>query len=473
MISTYYCNQPLTYHDTIMRALSVTDHVFLLLESKKQPMNVAGISIFEIPADADEAYIETLITSITKHSTPEFPFNQVLYKGFFWQESSNFDLSQHFFWHELGEKNSFDDFLAYIAEKHSEVLPKDRPLWQCHLVSNIAPEQVGGLARFAIYFKLNHVLADGVGAMRLWQSCLMTTPNEPAIPFWAIKKTKRTQNSKARQKPRLSTIFKDQAKSLVPVCHALKERFASRNLPDFVSSFDAPASVLNQRISHHRHISTHTFNKTRFERIARTLSTPALPITTNDVILATCAGALRQYLHTHSTLPTKPLIGFVPVSLRKDDSVAGNQLSFLLANLGTTLDNAKERLLIIAKSMQDGKNRFAKLNTTEIINYSLAIYGAFGLNLATGLLPKKQAFNLIISNIPADNDRLYFGQARLSAMYPASVLFDGQALNITLANYANRIDMCLIACQDTLSHLDTLPTFLAMALDELEYAVFG
>lgn len=217
-----------------MRTLSVTDHIFLLLESKKQPMNVAGISIFEIPADADKSYIKTLTTNITKHSTPEFPFNQVLYKGFFWQNSSNFDLNQHFFWHELGEKNSFDDFLAYIAEKHSEVLPKDRPLWQCHLISNITSEKAGGLARFAIYFKLNHVLADGVGAMRLWQSCLTISPNEPAIPFWAIKKIKLTQDSQARQKLRLSNILKNQIKSLAPVYHALKERLDSRNLPDFV-----------------------------------------------------------------------------------------------------------------------------------------------------------------------------------------------------------------------------------------------
>lgn len=452
-----------------MRALSVIDHVFLLLESKKQPMNVAGVSLFELPAHADDDFAETLISSLQQHSTPEFPFNQVLHKGLFWKDSQDFDLRHHLFHHKLGQNNSHADFLAYIADQHSKLLPKNRPLWQCHIVSNIAPETAGKPMRFAVYFKLNHVLADGVGAMRLWQRCLMTTPDSPVVPFWAIKKDKR----KWHAKPSLSQQLKEQAQSVLPVYKALKERFVSRHLPEFVSSFDAPHSILNERISHHRQLASHTFVKSRLETIARQMTTPQTPVTTNDVILATCAGALRRYLSNHGTLPDKPLIGFVPVSLRKDDSVAGNQLSFLLANLGTTLDNAKERLMTIAKSMQDGKNRFAKLNTTQIINYSLAIYGAFGLNLATGLLPKKQAFNVIISNIPADNDRLYFGQAKLSAMYPASVLLDGQALNITFANYHNRIDMCLIACRDALSHIDKLPEYLSLALDELEQAVLS
>lgn len=447
-----------------MRALSIVDHVFLLLDAK-QPMNVAGISVFEVPADDDGTFVNIIHQTMLEHRTPEFPFNQALYRGVFWQADPNFDIHQHVFYHDL-EHKPLDDFLAYIASKHSERLDKHRPLWQCHLVDNIAPMTQDSPKRFAVYFKLSHVLADGVAAMRLWQSCLTTTPDTPFVPFWAIKKDKKKPTS--AKKIGFGGQLKTQAQSLIPVGKALAQRFAERHLPDFVSNFDAPSSIFNQKISAKRQLAAQTLDKARIEKIAKAISTDALPITNNDVILAVCAGALRQYLAEQNALPPKPLIGFVPVSLRKDDSVSGNQLSFLLNNLATDLAEPKEQLFTIARSMQDGKRRFANLTPTQIINYSLAIYGLCAVNLTTGLMPSKQAFNLIISNIPADNERLYLGGAKLSAMYPASVLLDGQALNITFANYANRIDIGIIACKYSLAGVEKLADYLEQALVELE-----
>lgn len=53
-----------------------------------------------------------------------------------------------------------------------------------------------------------------------------------------------------------------------------------------------------------------------------------LNVSINDVILAVCSGAIRRYLMEMDALPSKPLIAFVPISLRSDDSATGNQISF-------------------------------------------------------------------------------------------------------------------------------------------------
>lgn len=148
--------------------------------------------------------------------------------------------------------------------------------------------------------------------------------------------------------------------------------------------------------------------------------------------------------------------------------MAGNQISFLLTNLATATPDPKERLLKIARSTKDSKERFLGLNHAQIINYSLAIYGLAGLNLATRLYPAKQAFNLIISNIPGAKTPMYLNGARLTGLFPVSVLFDGQALNITLANYQNSIDICLTACKDILPDVDKLLDCLEQELDVLE-----
>ena len=110
--------------------------------------------------------------------------------------------------------------------------------------------------------------------------------------------------------------------------------------------------------------------------------------------------------------------------------------------------------------MNSGKRRFKRMNQAQVINYSAISYAWEGLNLLTGLFPKKQAFNLIISNIAGSKKPLYWNGAPLRALYPASIVFNGQAINITLASYLDKIEFCITACsllprvQDMLALID-------------------
>lgn len=449
-----------------MRKLSITDHLFLMLETEKQPMHVAGVCVFELPTDADDNFLYRLIDDLKMDQTqPTFPFNQTIYKTFFWKKDENFRVEHHFRHIALPKPSGMKELLSYISREHSRHMDRQKPLWEFHLIEGIAPESEGRPSRFAIYLKVHHAMADGIAAMRLLQMSLSESPTARLTsPFWILSTKHRNQiDTLLPQNPSLFGMIKEQLGNIAPVSKELLRRWQERHLPDFTSSFDAPFSILNQKIRATRRVGAISFTKDRFVKIAK-----AFDVTTNDVILAVCAGALRTYLLKQNALPKKPLIAFVPISLRQDKSVLGNQLSFLLANLGTHKSSPKERLLTIAKSTQDGKNRFLRMTQSQIVNYSLAVYGLAGVNLATGFYPKKQAFNLIISNIPGAKTPLYLNGAKLTGIYPASVLFDGQALNITLANYQNKIDFGITACDVALPHIDELLTYLASELRTLE-----
>ena len=88
-------------------------------------------------------------------------------------------------------------------------------------------------------------------------------------------------------------------------------------------------------------------------------------MTVNDVILAICSGALRRYLLDIDGLPKKPLIAFVPLSLRDDNDSAsqhvGNQITFILANLATHLADPVARLKTINGSTKNSKKRFSRM----------------------------------------------------------------------------------------------------------------
>ncbi len=156
------------------------------------------------------------------------------------------------------------------------------------------------------------------------------------------------------------------------------------------------------------------------------------------------------------------------MSLRCDESASGNQISFLMANLGTHLDDPAKRLQLIYKSVNSGKRRFRRMNKAQVINYSAIAYAWEGINVLTGLFPRKQAFNLIISNVPGSKKPLYWNGAPLKALYPASIIVDGQALNITLSSYQDKIEFCITACSKLLPHLQDMLGLLEDELSLLE-----
>ena len=88
--------------------------------------------------------------------------------------------------------------------------------------------------------------------------------------------------------------------------------------------------------------------------------------------------------------------------------------------------------------------------------------------MATGLFPKKQAFNLIISNVPGSEKPLYWNGARLQSLYPASIAFNGQAMNITLASYLDKIEFGITACSKALPHVQDMLVLIEEELQLLE-----
>lgn len=447
-----------------MRALSVVDMLFLLLESQKQPMHVAGLCIFEVPAHAGTDFVSNLITQIQNSGNkPAFPFDQKLYRRIFWQTDDGFDIQQHFRRVSLPAPHGTQELFDYISREHGRKLDRKKPLWELHFIDKLTPASPEGLPRFAIWLKVHHAMTDGVAAMRLLQRSLSTHANWcTSVPFWSIfSKHRHTIDELLPHDKPIFQILKEQCQSVVPVAYEL---FGDLACQAHISTFDTPKSILNQRISSTRHLSAHSFDKARFAHIAKTNHA-----TTNDVILAVCAEALRAYLLEQNALPSKPLTAFVPISLRRDGSAVGNQLSFILTNLGTHLADPLARLQTIKDSISTGKRRFARLSPTQVINYSAISYAWAGLNLATRALPQKQAFNLIISNVPSSSKTLYLNGAKLTGIYPASVLFDGQALNITFVNHQDKIDFGITACRSALPHIEKLGKFITQALDTYEH----
>jgi hypothetical protein len=161
----------------------------------------------------------------------------------------------------------------------------------------------------------------------------------------------------------------------------------------------------------------------------------------------------------------------MPVSLRApgDISSASNKMSIGLVEMGKPLDSPLARLAAIQYSSLGVKQEALEISPKAYVNYSILVNAASllggKLNI-NGVVPP--ASNLIISNVPGSKDPCYFMGAKMTEIYPLSLLLPGQSLNITLYSYDGWIHFGLVGCNDALPQFERISDYLTDALVELE-----
>lgn len=447
-----------------MKPVGMMDAGFLLGERRNQPMHVGALMLMS--PNADRAFIERAKNSALQYTTAQPPFSQKLVRKagiWFWAEDAEFDIESHFHHMSLPEPGQIRDLLALVSKLHSNLLDRTKPLWEVYLIEGLND------GRVALYVKVHHALVDGIAAMRMLVKATADDPSADVIPLWALPINQKSDRAPVKLSPFSAMMQATQLarSNLGSVPKVLAEVYksirAGQTDPDHVSVFQAPKCLFNQRISGSRRFAAQSWSLDRIRVAGKQHG-----VTLNDTVLAMCASALRRYLLDRDALPNKALVAMVPISLRKDDSMGGNQVAMALANLATHLPDPLERLDRITRSMNNSKQRFSRMSQGEILAYLGVVMSIHGGNIALGLNPSWQAFNIVISNVPGPKKVRYWNRARVDGVYPVSIAIDGAALNITLNSYANNLEFGLIGCRRTLPHMQDLLQYLEDGLVELE-----
>ncbi|MES0872889.1 WS/DGAT/MGAT family O-acyltransferase [Sinimarinibacterium thermocellulolyticum] len=458
-----------------MKTLKPLDAAWLYVDTVDTPMQVACMAIFSLPEDAPGDFIQGLFEHL--RSVPRFarPFNLKLASPKLkavmpaWVEAEHIDLDYHLRHSALPRPGGERELGVLISRLHSHPMDFNRPLWEAHVIEGLE----GG--RFALYMKMHHSLVDGVGGMRMLQRMLTPDPHARSQPPpWAVgcgAGREREPQSIDAQLRKFMQAARNQLGSAPAVARALGRVVRSavqRRDPQEALPFSAPHSVLNAKVSAQRRFATQHYDLDRVRAVAR-----AADVTLNDVFLGLCAGALRRYLLEIGALPRKSLTAGVPVSVRPaDDENAGNAISFIIANLNTTVEDPLQRLALIHQSTRIAKDQLQALPKAGIDSYTMIFMAPFILQLLAGLGGRaRPMFNVTISNVPGPREPLYFNGARMEQIYPVSLLSHGQALNITSVSYAGQFNIGITGCRDTLPSMQRLAVYMGEALEELERAL--
>jgi diacylglycerol O-acyltransferase len=447
------------------------DATWLLLESRDTPMHVGGLWEFTPPPDAPADFLKRELERMRATRAIPPPWNLRLVQGPLigprlplMREDRDVDLDYHVRHSALPQPGGQRELGILVSRLHSNQLDLHRPLWEVHLIEGLEGN------RFGIYLKMHHSLIDGVSGMRLILRALSTDPEERNTPaFWTVGAGGRPAVDDRQNGPgplgKAIRATRDLAGTLTGVGRAAIDlgRAAVDDRP-LQAPYRAPSSALQGQLGGQRRFATQQYDLELIKSLAK-----AADCTINDVVLYLCGSALRRYLGEHDRVPERPLTTGIPVNLREaGDESTGTVVGVMVAELGTHIADPRERLEAIKRSTEAAKRHLADVPPAGRSAYTLLVSGPYIAGLIAGLGGRSPVpFNVGISNVPGPREPLYFNGSRLDAMFPLSLLFHGNALNITCLSYAGTLNFGFTGARDTLPHLQHLAIWMGEAVDEI------
>lgn len=459
-----------------MKRLTGLDAGFLSMETPTSAMHVSGLAIYEPRANGASVSIDDVRSMVRGRLHLAPPFRQRLVEVPFqlhfplWIEDPDFDLDNHIRRVAVPAPGGTKELVELAAELNAIQLDRSRPLWEMWFIEGLE----GG--RVATLTKVHHAAIDGMAGSEITVALFDFSPEvaeHPPAELWEPDKvpsdvemlTYATQ-SLIRQPIRVLKALRRTAQAALDV----RSMFNSSGGHLSPLPFTAPPTSINGAITSARSVATTTLPLSEVKRVKN-----AFGVTVNDVVLALCAGTLRQYFQDLGEEIESPLLAMVPVSVRSDDQrdAMGNQVSAMFASLATDVDDPTERLAAIHDGMRGAKDQQRAIGADTLTNWTEfaapALFGrAMRLYARMGLADRhRPIFNVTISNVPGPPFPLYSAGAKLEAHFPLGPIFEGAALNITVMSLEDSLDFGIQTCPDVVEDVDAVAAGLRRGLDEL------
>ena len=460
-----------------MKQLTGLDAAFLYMETPTTFGHVTALMIFERPNPDYDPYAAVYAKYASLVGQLEPLRRRLVGVPFgldhpYWVADPNFDLDFHIREIHLARPGMVDQLAEQVSRIVGRPMDRSRPLWEVYVIDGLHS------GRWALLTKYHHATIDGAAGQLMLNILTDTDPDAPAPGRRPVVATgaaagnidllRRTVGNLAshpvhgdagtgpdrasarrrRRHPQPEQRGRQAGAGIKAIA-----RLGKGDGPnDPAADHAGPAHPVEQ--DDHRPPPLRHADHVSGEHQAAQGLPPAA--TVNDIVMAICAGGLREYLLAHDALPDRPLRAMVPVSIRTGEETDPwtNRVSAIVADLPTDCDDPVERVARCRQAMLDAKRLLDLVPANELVDltqFSAPVLATAAVRLASRLrLANRvaQPFNLVISNVPGPRQPLYFAGAQLCHQFPVSIVTDGQGLNITVASYLDRLDFGFIADRD-------------------------
>ncbi len=468
----------------MIEQLSGVDTSFLTLESGSNAVgHVTGVLICDPTTSPEpwtfERFSRHLISRIG-HLPPFRRRIQEVPLGLdrpYWVTEDEVDFGYHLRHVAVPGQGGRNDFAELVARIHARPLDRSRPLWECYVVDGVHGD------RIAVITKIHHAAIDGISGQEILSQLVDLSPDvevhepvrylnpEPTVSPEDL--TRRALRSFLLSPTRVARTAWALGRAIPGLSSALPFSGSDQSTIDALRELVAPRTPFNATIGPHRRWS---YVSVRLDDVKEVKN--AAGTTVNDVVLAICAGVLRRWLENHEALPDRDLLAMVPLSVRSSSEAhaIGNLVSFAVANLATTVDEPKDRLLAIHEAMLEARKSHDTLPAnilTDISQIAPPAVSAMASRLiaSTHLADRVTLpFNVVISNVPGPPVPLYLSGAEVLGHYPVSAIVDGVGLNITVVSTNGMLDFGFVSDRELIPDLWLMADTVLESLDELKRA---
>lgn len=356
----------------------------------------------------------------------------------YWVEDHQFDFDHHIRRIAVpspGDSKALGELATYLYSKH---LDRKRPLWETWFIEGLPKGQ------FALVQKLHHCMIDGEGANRLGQLLNDFEPDAAPRPvdeeisqaqagtrpaFW-----QQSFNAARRYYGLPGQLSREIYGAVSP---RIRKKFSVKR--DGESKPPIPLAYFNTDISARRDF---VFGSLSLDAIKSVKN--HFDVTVNDVVLAIVGSCLRNYLGERGDLPDESLRTSIAVSLRDDnDGEFSNRITATNVTLATAVADPVARLQAIASEGRQAKKE-ARGGATGFMEI-MELLPPLLINAMINFAPPEKTVamtgaNLIVSNVRGSPWPMYMAGARMTAMYPMSIITPGTGINITCISYVDKID---------------------------------
>ncbi len=438
------------------RALSPLESAFLLLESRRAPLHMGSVGIFEGDPLRDahgrlrlgdiRSRIERRLDLVPKLrcrvQASVLPGAPPV-----WADHPQFDIARHVQCIRLPAPGNEDQLWKACSDLFSRPLDRTRPRWHMCIVDGLAD------GRVAVVDRIHHALADGLAGVEM--ATLLFDREDPTSdpqtggPVsdpWQADALPGAACRAVEDLGRLGDVgWRWTSVGMRAATHPAAALRGGTRLAGAVTTLIA-SGILRSPTSLNRPISSdrQVLVVRRSIRLLRAAAR-AYGVTMNDLVLTAVGAGLARLVGRRGQDPPKAIQVLVPVGLDRHDKRAhGNRVSswFVKVPVGTT--EPATRVRSVSRSSGRARARHEEL-AAEVALELLAPVPQPVLSCLDKLVDHQPFFNLVVTNVPGPSDPLYLMGAPMLEAYPFVPLAGNLPIGVAALSYHGQLSLGVLA----------------------------